>query len=253
MFKLLKKSFDYLSAKPVRFFLTAALLWMIIMCVLNVLNGIQWKDILVEANGMAFDLLVFGVLLSLYDALRDKKDKIERLHEEIDDYKEWPEKEAKFRIMGAVRRLIKEGEKKLNLRNCYLEDTSFADWNLSKTHFDMANLLQAKFYQTVLIGSTFQDAKLNNAAFYSADLTGADFSGANLEGVVFSNSNLSNVNLEGAIVWPLLFSPSESSSQKQYPYGSEDWFRELETSGVIGLEEIRNKYYVDEDGILRLK
>jgi Pentapeptide repeats (9 copies) len=249
------KVYNFLIAKPARFFFLAAILWGGLMCVFNSKDGanFQWHDILVEANGMFFDLLVFGILLSIYEALREKKEKIERLHEEIDDYREWPEKEAKFRLMGSVRRLIKEGEKKLNLRNCYLEDTSFADWNLSKTHFDMSNLLQAKFYQTILIGSTFQEAKLKNAAFYSADLTGADFSGADLEGVNFSKANLSNVTLEGAIVWPIHIYILEEIGQKTYPFGSKDWFRKLETDGVIGWEEIENKYYVDEFGILRLK
>lgn len=225
------------------------------MCVLNSKDGanFQWHDILVEANGMFFDLLVFGILLSIYEALREKKEKIVRLHEEIDDYREWPENEAKFRLMGSVRRLIKEGEKKLNLRNCYLEGTRFADWNLSKTHFDMAILLEAKFYQTVLIGSTFQEAKLTNASFYSVDLTGANFSGADLEGVNFSKTNLSNVNLEGAIVWPPHYISLEESAKKPYPYGSDDWFRKLEKDGVTGFEEIETKYYVDEHGILRLK
>ena len=117
----------------------------------------------------------------------------------------------------------------------------------------MSNLLQAKFYQTVLIGSTFQEAKLKNAEFYSADLTGADFSGADLEGVNFSKANLSNVTLEGAIVWPPHIYILEEIGQKTYPFGSDDWFRKLETDGVIGWEEIENKYYVDEFGILRLK
>ena len=117
----------------------------------------------------------------------------------------------------------------------------------------MANLPDAKFYQTVLIGSTFEKAELKNAEFYSVDLTGADFSGADLEGVNFSRANLSNVNLEGAIVWPPHIYILEENGRKTYPFGSDDWFRKLETDGVIGWEGIENKYYVDEFGILRLK
>jgi hypothetical protein len=252
----MKKVFGFLRKNPeIIFFICAFILWTAFMCNENSKEGgdFSWHDLKVEANGMIFDLFVFGILLSIYEALREKKEKIERLHEEIDDYREWPEKEAKFRLMGSVRRLIREGENKLNLRNCYLEETRFADWNLSNTHFDMANLLQAKFYQTVLIGSTFQEANLKNAAFYNVDLTGANFSGADLEGVDFSNVNLSNVTLEGAIVWPLSIHIIEDIGQKAYPFGSDDWFRKLETDGVIGWQEIENKYYVDQYGILRLK
>ena len=252
----MKKVLQFLPKNPeIIFFICAFILWTALMCNENSKEGgdFSWHDIKVEANGMVFDLFVFGILVTVYNAIRARKEKVERYKEEIDDFREWPGNEAKFRVMGLIRRLVREGEKKLNLQNCYLEGVSFGDWKLTETHFDMATLSEAKFYQTKLIGSTFQETKLKNAKFYGVDLTSADFSGADLEGVDFSNSNLSNVNFEGAIVWPLGVYSTNPSSQKQYPYGSDDWFRKLETDGVVGLNEIENKYYVDEFGILRVK
>jgi hypothetical protein len=71
------KIYNFLIAKPARFFFLAAILWGGLMCAFNSKDGanFQWHDILVEANGMFFDLLVFGVLLSIYEALREKKEK----------------------------------------------------------------------------------------------------------------------------------------------------------------------------------
>jgi hypothetical protein len=248
----IRKCFDTFSVKPVRFFFVAALLWMTLMYFSNSCYGIQWKEIFVEANGMVFDLLVFGILLSSYEALRDKKDKIIRLYEEIDDYREWPEKEAMFRIMGTIRRLVKEGEKKINLSQCYLAGAKFGDWNLSCSQFDSADLTSTIFCQTILKDSSFKESNLKNTEFHGTDLTGADFTNADLENAVFLNAILSDVNLEGAIVQPLVWNLEEIDN-KMYPSGSNGWFRSLEKKGVEGLVEIENKYYIDRSGRLRLK
>lgn len=95
------------------------------MCYLNYKDGadFSWHDLLVEANGMVFDLLVFGILLSLYEALKEKREKIERLMEEIEDYRDWQGQEAVYRTVGAIRRLIdlKADRSKVSLHNCCLE------------------------------------------------------------------------------------------------------------------------------------
>lgn len=193
MFKIFKNPFDYLSARPVRFFLAAALLWMLIMCILNALNGIQWNDILVEANGMAFDLFVFGVLLSLYEALRDKKDKIERLHEEIDDFRGWEDKEAMYRIVGAVRRLNKLGESEVKLSSCHLQKANFQEINLKKSNFSGTNLTEANFLDAELMYTSFFCAELQKSIFVKANMQWANFGFANLQ-----ESNIQEANLKGA-------------------------------------------------------
>ena len=115
---------SYITPKAY-FFLKAALLWLGLMGVLDYLDfgvwkNFKWHDLLVEANGMFFDLVIFGVFLTIYEALSEKKDRIERLQEEIDDYRGWDEKEAMYRIVGAVRRLKREGNVEINLTRCYL-------------------------------------------------------------------------------------------------------------------------------------
>ncbi len=263
--KKIKKVFNFLFVTTkAGFFLLAALLWSLVMCFVNNYYQIAWKEIFIEADGMVFDLIVFGVVLTIYEAfreikennervLKEKNERIGRLMDEIEDFREWHEKEARFRIVGAMKRLVMEGVKKMNLRNCFLEGTTFGNWDLSETHFDNAILHDVKFHGTTLVNSTFQEAKLKNAAFHSVDLTGADLSGANLDGVDFLMTNLSHVNLEGSIVLPLYVSIVGEIGQKKYPYGCDDWFRKLKKDGAIGLEEIENKYYVDEFGILQLK
>ena len=93
------------------------------MCFLNYKDGANFQshDILVEANGMAFDLLVFGVLLSIYETLREKREKIEYSESIIEDYREWRGKGAVVVITGAIRQLNKYGISKINLDFCFLK------------------------------------------------------------------------------------------------------------------------------------
>lgn len=59
----MKKAIDFFTAHPARFFLVAALLWGGFMCFLDYRDDkFDWHDLLVEANGMVFDLLIFGIL-----------------------------------------------------------------------------------------------------------------------------------------------------------------------------------------------
>ncbi|MFN0034656.1 MAG: pentapeptide repeat-containing protein [Saprospiraceae bacterium] len=241
------KILDYLTASPARFFLLAALVWGGLMCYLNFRDGanFSWHDLLVEANGMVFDLFVFGILLSVYEALKEKKEKIARLHEEIDDYRGWDEKEAMYRIVGAVRRLNKLKVSKMVLAMCYLKGAQLSNANLRESNLQTANLREAflqlaDFSHAHLSHADFRQAELNGANFQGADLSWTKLQGANFhsgitkfehheDGTVLihtQNTNLQGVNFKGALV-------------------DKDWFDKLEVWGVIGKEEIIAKYLID--------
>jgi len=214
----MKKALDYLTAKPARFFLLAALIWGGLMCYLNSKdvgeNGFSWHDLLVEANGMVFDLLVFGILLSVYEALREKKEKIERLHEEIDDYRGWVEKEASFRIVGAIRRLNKLNVTIIGLSQCTLDEANLCKANLSGAFLWRTSLSNALLIEVNLSKAFLREANLSNALLLGANLNGADLKGANV---------------------------------------GDGWFEKLETWKVEGKDEILEKYIIDETGKLQMK
>jgi uncharacterized protein YjbI with pentapeptide repeats len=289
------RGIDYLTAKPSRFFLLAALIWGGIMCFLNYKDGesFAWHDLLVEANGMVFDLIVFGVLLSTYEALKEKRERIERLHEEIADFRGWDEKEAMFRIVGAIKRLNHLKVSQIDLNDCFLqkaklkgakftkanlENADLQAASLNTANFEEANLQYANLSEAILLGVNFkyanlswanlqkaslwnsnlqnasldwgklqnanfnlanlqgsllQWADLENASLQNTDFQGAILQGANLIGANFKEANLQNADLENAIV-------------------GEDWFEKLEAWGVLGKEEIKIKYQINEAGELKL-
>ncbi|MBK8195657.1 MAG: pentapeptide repeat-containing protein, partial [Lewinellaceae bacterium] len=95
---------------------------------------------LVEAHGLFYDLIIFGVLLSVYDALRGRRERITRYQDEIDNYRGWDEKEASYRIVGIIRRLNKDGISNINLSNCYLKGVNLSGLNLANSNCKGANL-----------------------------------------------------------------------------------------------------------------
>lgn len=230
------KIVDSLTAKPARFFLLAALLWFGLMCFLNSKdvgeNGFSWHDILVEANGMVFDLLVFGILLSIYDALREKKGKVERLHEEIDDYRGWDEKEAMHRIVGAINRLNKLGEFQLQLNKCFLEGGQLVKANLKGANLAWANLKGANLREANLEGTNLEGTNFQGSNLSGANLKGANLAWADLQGAGLSKSDLTGANLTNIKV-------------------RTDWFEMIEAIKVKGHEEIITKYFLDEEGRLK--
>ena len=58
------------------------------------LDGNSYKDIAVEFHGMVFDIILFGLVLTFYEWMTDRRDKINRYREEIDDYLGWESDEA---------------------------------------------------------------------------------------------------------------------------------------------------------------
>jgi hypothetical protein len=227
------KIIDFLTKKPARFFLVSAILWFGLMCWLNSKDGsdFAWHDILVEANGMTFDLLVFGVLLSVYESLRDKKDKIERLQEELDDYRYfWKGQEAALRTAGAIKRLSKLGVTEIDLSGCFLENVNLKEVNLSGAILKNVN------FTGVYLGSVnFTGAKcIMDVNFTKAKLTGANLEGADIGCANFSYADLSWAMLEGARV-------------------GKDWFSRLNWFRVVGRERIIDTYVIDKDGYLRYK
>lgn len=220
----MKKAFNYLLSQPALVFLLAALIWSGVMFFINTPLKIQWKDIFVEANGMVFDLLVFGALLAWYDGKRQKNQRIEQDQNLIEDLRGWKNEEGVLRTVGAIRRLNREGIKDIDLFGCFLKKALLVSVELEGSNLQEANLQGAALNWTSLKKSLLDGANLHGADLRWGDiqfasLIEADFRGANLIGVT--------VGL--------------------------DWFAKLEGWKVIGKEEILEKYEIDEDGVLQLR
>lgn len=250
----------------------------------------NWHDIIVESHGVLFDLLVFGFLISIYDYIRVNRERGERLQEEIDDYRGWNEKEATFRIVGAIKRLNKIGLSAVNLAKCFLQNADMQDLNLEKADLSYANFIDANLkyvnlrsanllnanlqgaklkeadvQQALLIDTNLKDTNLANSNLREALLTRAKFIGANLENVNltraainwvnFNGANLKGANLKNVSIHNDFLSQGDirESHFLANLLVDNDFFQKLETWKVIGREAIIEKYYIDENNRLQLR
>ena len=175
------------------------------------------QDILVEAHGLVFDIILFGIILTIYDTiLRNREearreadeiqDTIQRYTEEIDDFRGWKGEEVRFRILGNVRRLNKLGVTNIDLNRCSLDEAELIELNLNGSSLLETGLRNAKIYRTSL-----QNTQIRGAVLSDADLFLVNASGAKLQcllrrteftGIDFSDADLEECDLESCRFLP---------------------------------------------------
>ena len=187
-------------------------------------------DILVEFHGLVFDLIVFGIILTIYEKIKSKKDKITRYKEEIEDFRFLNTEESRHRLHGIIKRLLKLEKQKIDLSHCCIyhcpthenmEEWEFSGAKLYNTHFKKVNFKGSNFYL---------------ADFYFGFISGSDFSNckfaeAILYDVTFLNCTFNNTSFLNAYV------------------NNKDWFINLEKNSNIGVQEIVTNYELSETTI----
>lgn len=155
-------------------------------------QGFQ-ENILVEAHGLLFDLIALGVLASIFSYIAERRSKIDRYNEEIDDFRYWEDKEATFRIAGNIRRLNRDSEVPRDLSQVFLQNAA-----LSEALLAGATLFRATLEGADLRGANLQAATLEGANVQGVNLQGANLQAARLDGAILDRARMKEVNLRGA-------------------------------------------------------
>jgi BTB/POZ domain-containing protein KCTD9 len=166
------------------------------------------ENILLEAHGMIFDLIVIGVLSTWLVKRGQKRQMIQHYQDEIDDFRNWESDEAAHKILGNIKRLNKMKVTKIDLSYCYLRNIRLKAVNLEKSelykidlsnssliqsNFNGASMTESNLQNTQLRFSSFKESRLGYANLENSDLRDVDLGGADL-----FKANLKNANLRGA-------------------------------------------------------
>ena len=191
-------SFPFVILLPIIGFLV---FWLSIIC-WGGISGYKtnFTNILGNMNATIFDLIVLGLLVSCLNARQERKRNIQRWNEEINDFRGWDDKEAMYRNVGNIRRLLRNKEDKLKLENCYLKGADLKDANFFKANLSKAILNNANLSSADLRGADLRGADLSKADLSGANLFGADISEANLYCARFNKSNLKGIDFTRANV-----------------------------------------------------
>ncbi len=184
--------------------------------VIDFLEGVS-----VESFGMLMDLFILGFMFHHFKEKGDKRKeeeekenerqlKIERYKEEIDDFRGWESDEAKFRIVGILKRLKKITDEKINLTRCYFSglnklDLDFSNTSCDVTQFNKVELRKSNFSNTTIIKSELVDAKMHNSLFYRTNFTESSlrnitFSGSSFYKAVLTFADLEEAKFDGAML-----------------------------------------------------
>ena len=166
-----------------------------------------WPGVFIEFNGMLFDVVVFGILIAFFVRSAERRWEAKRQQEIIDDYKKWEGDEAKFRIAGAIRRLIRSGRTDIDFGGIELSNFSFRGHDIKSikgstfydgtwgemgswdrvsleevdfSHVDCREVTFSKFNPFVGLNVNIVFALIKDCSFTEADLSGAIFNGAHL-------------------------------------------------------------------------
>lgn len=164
-----------------------------------------YENLLVEAHGMIFDLLVIGILLVWLNKIGEKRLRIRRNQEEIDDFRHWVNEEASFRIAGDIKRLNKDHIHSIDLYNCHLKNVNLNYVNLSGSNMNYINLEDSSLQNAILNQVRLNQANLQNVKLQGAMLKNAQLSGANLQFTTpikadFTGANLIKAKFKGAVL-----------------------------------------------------
>ena len=165
--------------------------------IVGILVAIDPRDVLVEAHGLVFDVVLFGIIIYGVDQQRERRReareqeaeqravvreeearhaaRIRGWQEELEDLRGWNEPAAAFRNLGLIRRLIREDAHPIEAQLAYLEGV-----DLRGAELRGARLQRAKLHRARLTMARLQDANLDGADLREADLSRAKLDGASL-------------------------------------------------------------------------
>ena len=174
------------------------------------------QGIYIEAWGTVFDILLIGIILTFFTFVRDRTERIKRYLEEIDDFKKWDSEEARLRIAGNIRRLMKLGKTDIDFSGIVLRNFSFGE-------HDIESLKGATFSLGMRLDKFSKNqTKLENVKFFGVDCRGVvfsknvgEFAGLGLvgENLAFTGANLNGACFNGAkLTWT------------DYKANKDDWY-----------------------------
>lgn len=212
------------------------------ICEFEIIDSI-FDGFLNSFPNLILDICFIGIVLSIFEYYKDKNEKIDRYKDEIDDFREWKSEEAKYRILGSIKRLSKLKVDSIDLSRCYMPNISLENIflkkvilreidfegaqfnkidlrqaNLNQIYFNGAELYEVDFRQSYMnsdikfINTTFKYFSSDSSRFQYFN-TDTSFSNSRLLSVIFDKCNLSFIDFSGADLFKIKFYNTNNLAQ----------------------------------------
>lgn len=175
----------------------------------------DWSGVTTELWGLLAEVFVLGIVIFYVGEKSQASQFIARQHELISDFRYWDSEEAKFRILGAIRRLQEKGVSTVNIAGVTLSSASLKEHGVTKLDGSVlsgghwassigirttSNFEKVDFAECALRGVRFSmgdglgffgtrefqkpQASYIDCNFFECDMTGASFEQAELKSTV---------------------------------------------------------------------
>ena len=196
------------GARSMFFFITCCIVIILLglTFIINISKDSFFDGLRVEVGGFVFDIILFGIILSIYDFSKEKEQKRKQYEDEIEDYRGWTEQEASYRIFGNMKRLHNMQVNDYDLRNCYFKNISFR-WS---------NTQGINFNKSLISGATFTKCELvHNDFSFLLDKTPDNFMDfVQQKQTYFIQSNMHNTKFNNNIYLNFIFSNNDLSNSE---------------------------------------
>ncbi|MEP2668786.1 MAG: pentapeptide repeat-containing protein [Cyclobacteriaceae bacterium] len=149
-----------------------------------------WIQVVGELHGVVFDVLILGILFGWFDRLRDKRQRIRRYLEELDDTKQWKSQEAGFKTVGNIRRLNGLGVYEFELNEHFISKAKLSGLRLESSYLSKTNLRSTKIINTTLSYCTICDSQAKHLFVQDSKLLELYSANTNYCESRFTNSSL---------------------------------------------------------------
>lgn len=208
----------------------------VVLIIWRIVAPTFFAELWVEFGGLTFNVFFILIVFAFFENRRHKAQDMRRQQEIIDDYKKWDSDEAKFRIAGAIRRLVRHGKTDIDfggieLRNFVfrrqdiktIEGSTFYDGTCGElgsrdevvlekvdfSHINCRGVIFSRFNPFSGLNVDFRFASIIDCQFAESDLRGAVFNGAHLKWTMRHPTDLG--------VWHEASDGSGAFEQTHYP------------------------------------
>jgi len=213
LFRLMQRFFAsaYRKAVIVIIFFAALLIFLDYHVFISA-KEFNWITVIAQTHGFFFDIVLLGFFLLIIELLREKKRKIQKYKEELEDIFFWNEKEGVLKKAGIIKRLSKLGAKVKQLSGIVLCSADVSNVNLEDAILEGADLSGVKMNNSRLNRVVFtryavsskedivlsmetrftkiDGSELNNTVMCDAECACMDFTGIQM---MYSKLNRSNL------------------------------------------------------------
>ncbi|WP_380057505.1 pentapeptide repeat-containing protein [Falsihalocynthiibacter sp. SS001] len=138
----------------------------------------DWSGVTTELWGLVAEVFILGIIIFYIGERNQANQFVKQQHELIEDLKYWDNDEAKFRILGALRRLQRVGVSNVNLAGVTLSSAKLKEHGID--NLDGSTLSGGNWASSigVRVASKFEKVDFSDCSMCEAKLSQGDGMGA---------------------------------------------------------------------------